>query len=301
MRKVLKNSSEVCHVFARQSQDEGRCSNVFFNKNLIYSYGYHFCMANVLDLNRVMITDRTYSVTTSKHLSEIRYALNHYDRLFVPYPEKKFRENSEVWQRRIKEQIDILNNTRKRPQTKENAKGELSHIVSSIDKYLEWTNQKMTGKEFKEFRLFYDAAKDNQALADLQEKLEKRRKLDEATNKRRRKAQLAKQEENLKLWVNGESIRVWSFDEIEKVYLRSVVYTNEEDSSTIEEVETSKGARVSLKSAKVLFDLIRAGKDIKGHVIDGYTVISLNGVLTIGCHKIERDEIERFAKTQNWI
>ena len=46
--------------------------------------------------------------------------------------------------------------------------------------------------------------------------------------------------------------------------------------------------------------MIKAGKDIKGHKIDGYTVIGLNGVLTIGCHKIERKEIDRFAKSQNW-
>lgn len=294
MKKVFKNSSEVCHIFARQSQDEGRCSNVFFNKKEIYSYGYHFCMAKVLDLNRILITDRTYSVTTSKHMSEIRYATNHYQQCFVPFPEKDFAGNMTAWKNRIKEQFDILNNTRKRPQTKDNARNELAYIVSSIEKYLEWTNQKMecsSKSELKEFKLFFDTAKGTFNLSDLTEKLVKRAKLNEAINKRRRKEEIKKQEENLQLWLKGENIRTHSFNYIEKVYLR----LNEDN------VETSKGATVTLKAAKVLFNMINAGKDVKGFDIDGYTVISMNGVLTVGCHKIERDEIFRFAKTQNWI
>ena len=65
-------------------------------------------------------------------------------------------------------------------------------------------------------------------------------------------------------------------------------------------METSKGARVSLKAAKVLFKMIKSGKDIKGFDLEGYTVIGLNGVLTIGCHAIERKEINRLAALLNW-
>jgi hypothetical protein len=65
-------------------------------------------------------------------------------------------------------------------------------------------------------------------------------------------------------------------------------------------VETTKGARVSYEAAKLLYSMIKAGKDIKGHNIDGYTVISLNGVLKIGCHEIPREEVDRFAKLMNW-
>ena len=53
-----------------------------------------------------------------------------------------------------------------------------------------------------------------------------------------------------------------------------------------EKVETSKGVKVDAKDAKKLYQLIKAGKDIKGYKIDYYTVISLNGVLKIGCHNI---------------
>lgn len=85
---------------------------------------------------------------------------------------------------------------------------------------------------------------------------------------------------------------------VETVYLRENVREYEVERTPI--VETSKGARVDLDKAKVLFDLIKSGRDIKGFDLDGYTVIGLNGVLTIGCHKIERKEINRFAKLLNW-
>lgn len=294
MRKVLKNSSEVCHVFARQSQEEGRCSNVYFHGKEIFSYGRHFCMAKVLDSSRILITDRTYSVTTSKHMSEIRYATNHYQQLYVPHPEGNFADNMKVWKNRIQAQFDILKNSRKRPETKEKAKNELAYIVSNIEKYLDWTGQKMYCRnkaELKEFKLFFETAKGTFDLSELSDKLAKRAKLNEAINRRRVKVEMKKQEENLQRWLNGENVRTYSFNYIEKVYLR----LNDDN------VETSKGAIVTLKAAKVLFELINAGKDVKGFDIDGYTVISMNGVLTVGCHKIEREEIFRFAKTQNWI
>jgi len=301
MRTVLKNSSEVCHVFASQSQPEGKCSNVFFRGKEIYSYGYHFCMAKILESSKVLITDRSYSVTTSKHLSEIRYALNHFDRLFVPHPESSFESNAKVWERRIKKQIDILNNPRKRPATKENAKLELAHIVSNVEKYIDWTSQKMilpNKEDLKQFKIFFEVAKGSINLSTLNEQLAKRAKLNEAANRKRVKELQVGQKDLFDRWLlgqsnaNGRTIHTRDFNAIDTVGLRCV---------DGEIVETSKGASVSLKAAKVLFERIHAGKDVKGFEIDGYTVISMNGVLTIGCHEIERFEIERFAKTQNWI
>jgi hypothetical protein len=68
----------------------------------------------------------------------------------------------------------------------------------------------------------------------------------------------------------------------------------------LHQIETSKGARVSYEAGKLLFARIKAGKDVKGHDIDGYTVISINGVLKIGCHEIEMAEVHRFAKSEGW-
>jgi len=171
--------------------------------------------------------------------------------------------------------------------------------VGTIEKYTEWTGNKMYShnkEDLNNFFLLFNAAKGTFPLSELNAKLAKRAKLNEAKRKREQKEQIKKQELNLALWLQGVQLK-WTqpIDKIEKVYLRVDVLDDPEM------VETSKGARISLKAAKVLFDLIHAGKDVKGFEIDGYTVISMKGVLTIGFHKIERSEIERFAKTQNWI
>jgi hypothetical protein len=58
-------------------------------------------------------------------------------------------------------------------------------------------------------------------------------------------------------------------------------------------VETSRGAVVSCRAARILWAAIKAGREVVGMVVDGYTVSALNGVLKIGCHTIDRAEVER--------
>jgi len=64
-------------------------------------------------------------------------------------------------------------------------------------------------------------------------------------------------------------------------------------------VETSQGANVPVKDAKVLYKMILAGKDIKGYRIGYYTVISINGALKIGCHNINIDSMHTIGKILN--
>jgi len=59
-------------------------------------------------------------------------------------------------------------------------------------------------------------------------------------------------------------------------------------------VETSKGARVPLDKALMLYGLIRKGKEIKGLRIGHYTCTYYNNEkVVIGCHSIALKEVER--------
>ena len=80
MKKVFSNSSECIHVFAQRSQDEGCSSsrNVFFRGDKIYSYGSHYLLGEFLKDGSIMINDEGYSVTTSKHISQLQGATSHY-------------------------------------------------------------------------------------------------------------------------------------------------------------------------------------------------------------------------------
>lgn len=311
--KTVFPSDEVAHIWAKQSQDEGRnaARNIFFNGKDIYSYCYHFCMGRIVDSNTVLLTDRRYSNTTDKHLSHTRYAVNHFEnRIYIPYPEKTLTDKNAIEIiAQIKTQLEILSNTRKKAETKERAKNELASIVHNVERYAAVTKQPIDSAKTwgaykdlrKEFLIYFNAAKNNGEL-DLNKalaSLESSRKRAETI--KAKKAQKAR-EESLKLWLKGDNSYTvkGKVYELDNVYLR-VTYDFAYDDGPKQTIETTKGATVSLREGKILFDMIKAGKDIKGHVIDGYTVIGLNGVLTIGCHKIERAEIERFAKTQNWI
>ena len=61
-------------------------------------------------------------------------------------------------------------------------------------------------------------------------------------------------------------------------------------------VETSQGVKVPIKEAQTLYKMIKAGKNIKGFKISNYTVISLNGVLQIGCHRINRKNMQEIGE-----
>jgi hypothetical protein len=305
--KTVFTSNEITHVWAQQSQESGRTNgggSIYFRDKEIYSYGSHFCMARIIGDGKVLITNRGYSVSTAKHLNLVRNAVNHLQRVYVAYPEDKtLKRNLEDFRRTIANLLSDLNNPRKRPETKERVRGELAAVVGNIAAYLaavgktEKDVKKELGNEYKTFAAFRDAATNEQARGELAVKLEKERKAREARDLKERRERNKKSAAALELWKNGGNVNAYQYNWNDLPVILRAIPTDETEK---EYVQTSHGAVVPYKAAKLLYALIQAGKDIKGHEIGGYTVISLNGVLTIGCHKIERAEIERFATTQNW-
>lgn len=303
-------------MWARQSQEEGRNGgrgNIYFEGTKIYSYGSHFCMGNIFAPGIVFITDRTYSPTTTGHVSAVRYAVNHMRKLFVPFPEEvgannaRPEKNLQAWQYRIKDCLDTIANTRRRQKAKDEARGQLANIVRTVNEYLELTGQTLSKKwepwneaTRKEFLLYFAAAQDEQAAADLQEKLLKQAKAKERAEKRKQAAALVKAQKELDAWTRGEYSSMRYFPDPLPVRLRANEWLADAGESSHKDIETSKGARVSYDAGKLLFEMIRKGRDVKGHDIDGYTVISVNGTLKIGCHVIEMEEVHRFAKAEGW-
>jgi len=83
MRNVLK-SGEVFHYFANKVQPSGRCGNISFALPRAYSYaaviGKHFD-------NGVALASGTWSMTTTRHQSELRQACRHKNCIYVPDPD----------------------------------------------------------------------------------------------------------------------------------------------------------------------------------------------------------------------
>lgn len=82
--KTVFTEREVAHVWASRSQYEGRNrgKTLFFEGNVIYSYGGHFPIARFVEAPNgqtfVLYNDSRYSSTTAKHQSRVRMAINQY-------------------------------------------------------------------------------------------------------------------------------------------------------------------------------------------------------------------------------
>ena len=83
--KQVFNNRELFHVYASGNQTRGRSNNgnVYFEGDTIYSYGAHFPMA-IRFKDKMLINNEGYSVTTAKHMSQLRYALRHLDYINMP-------------------------------------------------------------------------------------------------------------------------------------------------------------------------------------------------------------------------
>lgn len=75
MATVFSNDM-VAHVWANQSQPEGRSHNgqYYFQGRALYSYGSHFVAGYVMPDGATLITADSYSITTSRHVSRAHSA-----------------------------------------------------------------------------------------------------------------------------------------------------------------------------------------------------------------------------------
>jgi dihydrofolate reductase len=276
MKTVFTNSTVVTHLFAQQTQSEGRSSNIFFNRNKIYSYGYHYLLGEFIENNKgqkaILINDKGYSSTTSGHISDLRQATRQYKQFFVTETNVDFVLQS------IESNVNKLITARKKelyiiPSQK---------LFESLNEFIKWQENKITPKteQYKKIvRLMKVINGDN-----LTEYLENESKRIKSEAKKEAKKQLQKLTENIEKFYNYDTDRVYNSNQD---YVRL--------SQDNENVETSQNVKVSRKEAKVLYNLIENKKDIKGFVIGGYTVISINGTLTIGCHHINIESINRIG------
>ncbi len=69
--KTVFTNSEIVHAFNLQDQPNGRTLNgsMYFEYKKIYSYGSHYLLGEFIDNNTIIINNKGYSVTTSKHIS----------------------------------------------------------------------------------------------------------------------------------------------------------------------------------------------------------------------------------------
>lgn len=281
--KTRFNNRELCHIWAQQTQEIGKGSSMFFEGNKIYSYGKHFEIARIVKPNNgygrvILFNSDSYSVTTSKHQTFVRQAIDYNtSKVYIvpiiadmdaPYT---LAGNIPYFIEQIETNLKEAASSRK---YKENC---LSRAQKCINEMFEFAGEfgiQMTSEMTKYFGMNVLSP---EVMAEIQE-----------SEKLRKARELQKRKKDIEEWLTGEKQSIGGLSE---VFLR----VNGEN------VETTLGAKVPIIEANLLYKAIKTDKPVHGIKIGYYTVNGYNnGVLAIGCHKLKDTEINRFAKVMGW-
>jgi len=291
MKRVFQSSDEVIHLFAQQTQSDARTSsgNVFFKQewncergygNKIYSYGHHYLLGEFLDDNTIMINDRGYSVTTSKHISQLRWGTRQYRQFFTTETDIDL-VYSEVLHLKTK-----LANARK----PEKYIVPILNLWNKLNEYAEFKRKKLklnkknyipyTTDKYREIRSIVRAL--NNSSEDFVEKLN-------IAAKKEAKAKRLRDAKELK-----DKLQKFNDYEIDSFHVGDEDFLRLSEDGT--KVETSQRVSVKIENARLLYQAIVNGVDIKGQRIEQYTITSINGTLKIGCHNINMDSVHKVGK-----
>lgn len=291
MKKTFKDIQECIHVFAQFTQDSGKCGNVFFEGNTIYSYGYHFPMAQRINLGAmpvILVNGRSYSNSTSKHQSWTRSALSHYTQIISFGMDRNgttTKESHELNERHyIRELGTIANNL---------------SVARKPASWIEKAND-LNDQAWKYFSFFgltpsqeYQTEYHN--ATNPSEEIKASIKAEQAETLRRKKEKEAEEKKSLEIkiadWIAGER---QSLPRMEMDILRVIpadIYKNWM-------VETSKGVKMTIYEAKAIYSqllaqTLKAGDTVLNH----YKVTSINGTVKIGCHTFDTQYLLTFGKS----
>jgi hypothetical protein len=294
MKKVFNSHNEVAHIWASQSQYEGRGGNIFFEDGVIYSYGYHFPVARFAPEfgDIVLFTNRGYSSSTGKHKTLIRGAIpRNFEVIYCDDPKRSADHNLDKWRAAVEwMRRDFAAKTHKI--TRGNLAIEIFKTCESAIVYCmalkiaapEWTiepNDEMAARDY-----VYELAKAREIKkAAARAEYEKNAALESA--------------ERLALWAIGENAYTGGF-EFHPTVLRIKA----------ESIQTSRGANIPVADALKLWPLLlrakNSGKTLEAglHSINlgAYRFNSFDGhTLIVGCHSIAWDQLEKMAIQLNLI
>lgn len=327
VKKVFNRFNEITHLWAHQSQEEARCRNGFFEGEIIYSYGRHFPIARIYTDKKgnktAFFTTRSYSSTTSGHISDTWRACSHLPRLHmhaviqhdVTFGELDYyhRQNISAFIVDIKSVIKQFEAAR---ENKIYIIGQLSTFIKRFDDYVTFFKLKSKlGTATK--KLIAEAKSDKwQKEIDEYQKKKAERLADPKLQEKREKAKKYREEKELR--DNAEQIEKWRNFEAYRPYVqkgRRYRYFNNSRPDLMrynaekERIETSQGVEIPIELAHRFYRYIKIvlergsciGAETCQYQIAGYTVQEITHEhIKVGCHRITQAEIELMATKMNW-
>ena len=299
------NHEQLAHVWAQGDSSRNlKATNMFLENNVIYSYGYHFPIAKHCG-NYVMLTNASYSHSTSKHIGYVRHAIPLGVEVFevehvLADTKVEHKKNYKHLLDQAAEALDVL------------AKGrtDFDYRFSVYRGYLEAANAYS-----KKFKLGYRAKPVPSSIDDIGSLMADRKEAIKKANakqreaERKRKARQAKEfDKQEKEWLAHErSTLNWERHRAGRPTLLRL-------SKDGESVETSRQASFPVDHAKKAWRFIKAlkksGKDYsltgRGDVptirVGVFTInsVSHEGDVVAGCHELKHEIMAEFAKKMGW-
>lgn len=320
-----KTQSDIEHKWAHQVAKrgggiEGRKGNIFYDGPSIYSYGRHFEMARIVTIDKpsgirgsvhpakaVLITTRRYSVSTARHINDVRRAVSHMPTFNVPDLGASPRQLFDSYKARI---ADALKNADKASAAKRVASKakehwelrQVSELTAQANELARFFGLRMRLKLPKGFenRIHTAHAISLEYSGQLAAQRDKKYAGD------RCERAIAERTELEPKWRAGQNVyfrhRYYGCAESLFAWLRV--------SADGTAVETSQGASAPIdhvrRAYQYLAPLVARGENWRTngktiHVGD-FTVDSLaaDGTVRAGCHTFEWSEIEALATAQGW-
>ena len=288
MNTVFSSHSECAHLWASQSQYEGRAGNIFFEGDTVYSYGRHFPVARFAPEfgEIVLFTDRGYSNSTAKHKSIIRAAIpDSYQIVYCDDPSRPASHNLDIWARRVERlRVDFAAKKNKQGRAKlaneifANSRAAIAYCDALKIDAPGFTCSTTDEDDSREYGAI--AAREREAKAIIRRaEYEKKAALDAS--------------ERLALWQAGEHVPQTNFN-----YCDTVLRLKND------EIQTSRGARIPVTDALKIYPLLdrakRTGNKLEAGLhninLGAYRFNSFDGnTLVVGCHSIAWGEIEKMA------
>lgn len=268
MKQVFTNNSQLAHAWANQTFPLSRGSSMYFEGNIIYSYGKHYEIAQIVTAPNgekvYFVNSNGYSNTTAKHTAHVWNAIpDIYPSFKVPFKNNKFSVEH------FPEIIDNMMLQGKNYLTDQiNARTNCGYFVAA-------------SQLFEDVDLIcelFDLPKPQRPNNYLDAQI-KAQHLRETKTQREYKKQAKQHEKSLDL------LNKWLNHEYNGTLYNIPVHLRVSNDGKL--IETTKGAKVQISEALRLLSKLRNGEDVNGYKIDGFTVIENNSErVKIGCHEI---------------
>lgn len=314
-------SQELYHVWAHQRAPRGWASgqNVYFEGPTIYSYGSHFPMARLLFKRgkvgpvAVLITTRSYSNTTSGHQSDVRRAVSHLKRFYVRDVLNDTKGVLKEYRDSIESIAKSVGQPRIHQATRESRVAQMQSRIKEANSFAEFVGLKTRFKPPEGFSA-ENARSWVKALTA--------REIARAAAGKARKLKLARAQYAVAIaeyrrkeneWLLGETplndFPHWKPRDPDSGYVGADYDTPVRLRVHGTRIETSKGVVFEVEKARPILAVIRRGSkpgpDGKTEPfrdetfdIDGYTGVTIDfdaRTVSVGCHTVEFDEVERIA------